>query len=278
MSSNNPQQPPKNYQYASSTPSVSSLLNLPQVQDKKKSAVGVAGVTGLASGMVGKPGAVRTGGTALGLAPTKPPLGTLKLKKNEPPLNTTKVTETKVASVTENKVSSTTEEVKLVETKAPYVTTAVEIKSTKVTSGTAPKITSSGAENKLVTKPIAAKVEKPKTEKHSHPQSQSHSHSQTQAQLAPNDHFDPSHWRLFVGNLGPEVTDSLLLNTFKNPYPSTSKVLIIRDWKTQKSKGYAFVAFADGKEFLRALKEMNGKWIGNRQCIIKKSEHQPKFQ
>lgn len=275
MSSNNPQQPPKNYQYASSTPSVSSLLNLPQVKDKKKPAVGVAGVTGLASVMVGKPGAVRTGGTALGLAPTKPPLGTLKLKKPKTNLNTTTVTETKVASVTEIKVSSTTEEVKLVESKAP-VTSAVEIKSTKVTSGTAPKLTSSITENKLFTKPIAAKVEKPKTEKHSHPQS--HSHSQTQAQPAPNDHFDPSHWRLFVGNLGPEVTDSLLLNTFKNPYPSTSKVLIIRDWKTQKSKGYAFVAFADGKEFLRALKEMNGKWIGNRQCIIKKSEHQPKFQ
>ena len=38
----------KNIQYASSTPSVASLLNLPQVQDKKKQPV-----VGLATGVIG---------------------------------------------------------------------------------------------------------------------------------------------------------------------------------------------------------------------------------
>jgi hypothetical protein len=257
MSSNNPQQPSKNYQYASTTPSVSSLLNLPQVQDKKKPVAGLAGVSGLAShstvsgadsrsGLAGKPaGALRTN-AALGLAPAKQSLGTLKLKKTEPSSNTAyipKITETALSSASEVKAPSVTE------TKAPSL---------------------NGTENKMNIK-TTSKVEKAKTEKN-----KSAKQVPTASQN-PSDHFDPSHWRLFVGNLGPEVSDSLLLNTFKNSYTSTSKVIIVRDWKTQKSKGYAFVAFSDGKEFLKALKEMNGKWIGNRQCIIKKSEHQPKF-
>ena len=264
MSSNNPQQPPKNYQYASTTPSVSSLLNLTQVQDKKKPLGGLAGVSGLAtatgnvgsSGLAGKPGTTVRTTAALGLAPTKQPLGTLKLKKAEP----TSTSVPDVPQITETIVSGVIG-TKMTETKASVV---AETKA------------SVAIENKTTVKSnIIAKVEKPKTEKHSITSQTKPKHIQTTP--TPNDHFDPSHWRLFVGNLGPEVTESLLLTTFKNPYPSTSKILIVRDWKTQKPKGYAFVAFADGKEFLKALKEMNGKWIGNRQCIIKKSEHQPKF-
>ena len=262
MSNNNPQQPSKNIQYASTTPSVASLLNLPQVQDKKKQPTGLAGVSGLASvsGLVGKPGVVRPA-AALGLAPTKQPLMTLKLKKTEasvvPNISETKelkvnIAETKTASVTDTKAIGTTETFRTEEHPHNLKTIVKPAESTVV----------------------KAKVEKPKAEKYSKQTPTPAPSTNTN----PNDHFDPTHWRLFVGNLGPEVTESLLLTTFKNPYPSTSRVLIVRDWKTQKSKGYAFVAFADGKEFLRALKEMNGKWIGNRQFIIKKSEHQPKFQ
>jgi len=84
--------------------------------------------------------------------------------------------------------------------------------------------------------------------------------------------WDPSHYRLFVGNLGSEVTDSMLHNTFLSSYPSVSRTRIIRDKHSGKTRGYAFIAFSDGREYLRALKEMQGKWIGNRQCIIKKSD------
>lgn len=252
-SNNNPQQPPKNYQYASTTPSVSSLLNLTHVQDKKKP-VGLAGVSGLATAtgtgnFGGKPGTVRTT-AALGLAPNKQPLGILKLKKPETP-------STLFSDIPQ-----------IAETKVP-VLDVIEAKVPIVPDGIDDKI--SVKSNALM------KVGKPRKEKHSTSGHKPPKQTQTPTPQNPNDLFDPSHWRLFVGNLGPEVTESFLLTTFKNPYPSTSKILIVRDWKTQKAKGYAFVAFSDGKEFLKALKEMNGKWIGNRQCIIKKSEHQPKF-
>ena len=88
--------------------------------------------------------------------------------------------------------------------------------------------------------------------------------------------WDPNHFLLFVGNLGPEVNEQLLQQTFSNPYPSVARVRIIKDKKSDKSKGYGFVAFADGREFLRALKEMQGRWIGNRQCQVKKSDFNKK--
>lgn len=49
-------------------------------------------------------------------------------------------------------------------------------------------------------------------------------------------------------------------------------ILSLTDKRTTKTKGYGFVSFTDPKDFLRALKEMNGKYIGNRPCRVRRSE------
>ncbi len=41
---------------------------------------------------------------------------------------------------------------------------------------------------------------------------------------------------------------------------------------TQKSKGYGFVAFSDPKEFLDALRSMNGKYVGSRPITLKRGD------
>ncbi|CAM9210591.1 unnamed protein product, partial [Phaeothamnion confervicola] len=46
---------------------------------------------------------------------------------------------------------------------------------------------------------------------------------------------------------------------------------IIREQWNKKSKGYGFVSFLDGLEMMRALREMNGKYLGNRPMKISKS-------
>ncbi len=46
---------------------------------------------------------------------------------------------------------------------------------------------------------------------------------------------------------------------------------IVRDPRTKKSKGYGFVSFTDSNDFAKALREMNGKYIGNRPCKLSKS-------
>ena len=77
-------------------------------------------------------------------------------------------------------------------------------------------------------------------------------------------------FRLFVGDLGHEVSDEMLSNAF-NRYASFNMARVIRENRTQKSKGFGFVSFADGVDFAKALREMNGKYIGNRPCKLKKS-------
>ncbi|CAG8573974.1 2748_t:CDS:10 [Ambispora leptoticha] len=71
-------------------------------------------------------------------------------------------------------------------------------------------------------------------------------------------------------NLGNEVTDDLLYKAFSK-YPSLQKAKVVRDKRTGKSKGYGFVSFKDADEFVKAWKEMNGKYVGNRPIKLRKS-------
>eukprot|EP00741_Cyanophora_paradoxa_P000268 tig00000403_g260.t1 len=75
-------------------------------------------------------------------------------------------------------------------------------------------------------------------------------------------------YRAFVGNLGNDVTDTILAQAFSR-YPSFQKARTI---KTYQGKGkYGFVSFWDPKDFLAAMREMNGKFIGTRPVQMKKS-------
>jgi hypothetical protein len=81
----------------------------------------------------------------------------------------------------------------------------------------------------------------------------------------PDDDF-----RIFCGDLGNDVTDELLTRTF-NKYPSFNRAKVIRDKRTNKSKGYGFISFKDPADFTRAMKEMNGRYVGSRPIKLRKS-------
>eukprot|EP00656_Telonema_subtile_P006696 TRINITY_DN13109_c0_g1_i1.p1 TRINITY_DN13109_c0_g1~~TRINITY_DN13109_c0_g1_i1.p1 ORF type:complete len:255 (+),score=55.44 TRINITY_DN13109_c0_g1_i1:165-929(+) len=76
--------------------------------------------------------------------------------------------------------------------------------------------------------------------------------------------------RIFVGDLGNECNDDLLAQAFSK-YSSFQKAKVIRDSRTGKTKGYGFVSFTDVEDFMRALREMNGKYVGNRPVKLRKS-------
>ncbi|KAJ6445797.1 RNP domain-containingprotein [Purpureocillium lavendulum] len=82
--------------------------------------------------------------------------------------------------------------------------------------------------------------------------------------------WDPSHMRIFVGNLAGETTDESLLKAFSR-WKSVQKARVIRDKRTTKSKGYGFVSFADADDFFQAAKEMNGKYIQSHPVVVKKA-------
>lgn len=68
----------------------------------------------------------------------------------------------------------------------------------------------------------------------------------------------PDDFRIFCGDLGNEVNDDILARAFSR-FPSFLKAKVIRDKRTGKTKGYGFVSFKDPSDYVRAMREMNGK-------------------
>jgi len=82
--------------------------------------------------------------------------------------------------------------------------------------------------------------------------------------------WDQDDHRIFVGDLGNEVNDIVLFQAFSK-FPSVQKAKVIRDKRSGKTRGFGFVSFSDPGDFAQALKEVNGKYIGNRPCKLRKS-------
>jgi len=67
-------------------------------------------------------------------------------------------------------------------------------------------------------------------------------------------------FRIFCGDLGNDVTDEMLVRVF-GKYSSFQKAKVVRDKRTNKTKGFGFVSFKDPQDFIKAMKEMNGKCL-----------------
>ena len=79
------------------------------------------------------------------------------------------------------------------------------------------------------------------------------------ASLGSGDKRDDSpDYTIFVGDLAADVTDYVLLETFRASYPSVKGAKVVIDRATGRTKGYGFVRFADESEQIRAMSEMNG--------------------
>ncbi|KAJ7533223.1 hypothetical protein O6H91_13G038400 [Diphasiastrum complanatum] len=77
-------------------------------------------------------------------------------------------------------------------------------------------------------------------------------------------------YRLFCGDLGNEVNDEVLTKAFSR-FSTFNMAKVVRDKRTGKTKGYGFVSFASSSDLALALKEMNGKYVGNRPIKLRKS-------
>ncbi|CAF1585063.1 unnamed protein product [Rotaria magnacalcarata] len=85
--------------------------------------------------------------------------------------------------------------------------------------------------------------------------------------------WDADDFRLFCGDLGNEVNDDILTRAF-NKYPSFQKAKVVRDKRSGKTRGYGFISFKDSQDYIRAMREMNGKYVGNRPVKLRKSTWQ----
>merc|ERR1711957_575601 len=89
------------------------------------------------------------------------------------------------------------------------------------------------------------------------------------------DDWPKDDYRLFCGDLVNEVTDDLLANAFRK-YSSFQKAKVIRDKRTGKTKGYGFVSFSAPEDMVAALRDVNGRYVGNRPVRLKKSNWKDK--
>ncbi|KAH7369420.1 hypothetical protein B0T11DRAFT_327507 [Plectosphaerella cucumerina] len=75
-------------------------------------------------------------------------------------------------------------------------------------------------------------------------------------------------YSIFVGDLGPEVNEFVLVSLFQARFPSCKSAKIMTDAVTGQSRGYGFVRFSDEQDQQRALVEMQGVYCGNRPMRI----------
>ena len=87
------------------------------------------------------------------------------------------------------------------------------------------------------------------------------------ANINSNNDRGPEH-SIFVGDLGPEVNEYVLVSLFQNRFPSCKSAKIMTDPISGMSRGYGFVRFSDEGDQQRALSEMQGVYCGNRPMRI----------
>ncbi|XP_052255992.1 ELAV-like protein 1 isoform X2 [Dreissena polymorpha] len=79
----------------------------------------------------------------------------------------------------------------------------------------------------------------------------------------PNTAISGAGWCIFVYNLAPETEENVLWQLF-GPFGAVQSVKVIRDFQTQKCKGFGFVTMTNYDEALMAIQSLNGFALGNR--------------
>ena len=73
----------------------------------------------------------------------------------------------------------------------------------------------------------------------------------------------PNHFNVFIGDLPPEVNDTVLAQVF-TAFGSLYDARVMWDMNSGKSRGYGFVAFRDKTDAEQAIALMNGERLGSR--------------
>ncbi|KAI7904026.1 uncharacterized protein BX663DRAFT_353067 [Cokeromyces recurvatus] len=82
---------------------------------------------------------------------------------------------------------------------------------------------------------------------------------------------------IFVGDLGADVDDNVLLAAFQSRYASTRSAKVMIDPATGYSRGFGFVKFMDENDHQRSLEEMQGVYVGSRPVRVSVARPRAKF-
>ncbi len=76
---------------------------------------------------------------------------------------------------------------------------------------------------------------------------------------------------IFVANLSFKLRDEQLREIFE-PYGEVESARIIMDRNSSRSRGYGFVDMPNDDDAMRAINELNGKTVEERELVVKPSE------
>lgn len=93
---------------------------------------------------------------------------------------------------------------------------------------------------------------------------------ETKKKEAKEQKVENTDYKVYVSDLGPDVTDSILEDAFKK-FGTVTKATVVRDRKSKISKGFGFVFFSEASHFLHALRSANGLYVGGRPIRVKRS-------
>jgi RNA recognition motif-containing protein len=79
---------------------------------------------------------------------------------------------------------------------------------------------------------------------------------------------------LFVGNLSYQTTEGDLSSLFQ-PFGETTRVQIMTDRDTGRSRGFGFVEMADDAEAAKAIEALNGKEVDGRALNVNEAKPKP---
>ncbi len=79
---------------------------------------------------------------------------------------------------------------------------------------------------------------------------------------------------LFVGNLSFQTTESELQALFEQ-FGETTRVQIMTDRDTGRSRGFGFVEMADDDAAAKAIEALNGKELGGRALNVNEARPKP---
>lgn len=80
--------------------------------------------------------------------------------------------------------------------------------------------------------------------------------------------------KLFIGNLDFTMTDDQLTSLF-SAYGQVVAVNIVQDKFTHRSKGFAFVEFANEEDAVKAMSELDGTEQSGRKINVKEALPRP---
>lgn len=84
-------------------------------------------------------------------------------------------------------------------------------------------------------------------------------------------------YSIFVGDLGADVDDNVLMAAFQSRYGSIRSAKVMIDPVTGYSRGFGFIRFFDENDQQRSLEEMQGVYVGSRPLRVSVARPRAKF-